>query len=102
MFLVMVLNYVDLSAPKPFYPELTFHPRAGSKAATQEEPSRLVDLNEADVLHFSRFVDDDVERCDGRWVRARVAEATDASLLGYEVVLEYCDCTFVGSVTAAD
>jgi len=44
MFLVMVLNYFDLSAKKEVYPELAIAPEDGAKVAVQAD-SRLAALD---------------------------------------------------------
>lgn len=102
MFLVMVLNYLNLSGTKPFYPELGIHPHTPTKAAVQGDSSRIVELSEADLLHYVNAFDDSEEERDLRWVRARVAAASEASLVGEEVVLDYSDCRFLGSVAATE
>ena len=102
LFLVMVLNYVEVAEPVLFYSELAFHPREGAAAATQEEPSRKVFLSAGDLLHFSLFLNENLDRPDGRWVRALIASSLDEDLVGCEVILDYSDCLFIGYVTADD
>lgn len=102
MFLVMVLNYFDLSQKKPVYPELAFHPQPSAKAAVQGPDSWVVALSESDVLQYRYVYNDDADdppsRWDGRWLVARVAETSEPRLLGRDVVLAYIDCSFMGSV----
>jgi hypothetical protein len=54
------------------------------------------------VLHFGDLFDDDDARGDARWVKALVASASEPELIGREVVVDYADCAFVGSVDASD
>ena len=102
MFLVMVLNYLDLSEKKPVYPEIALHPRPAAKAAVQGRDTWVVELSEGDLLHFCSLYHDDQHdppsAWDNRWLIARVAESSQAKLLGRDVVLDYSDCLFIGSV----
>lgn len=102
MFLVMVLNYLNLNGEKAFYPELTIQPRDAAKAAVKGEVGGIVELSETDLLHYVGLLDDSDEERDARWVSARIAASSDPSLVGTEVVLDYADCRFVGSVDATE
>ncbi|WP_426025810.1 hypothetical protein [Brevundimonas sp. TSRC1-1] len=97
MFLVMVLNYFDLSAKKEVYPELAIAPEDGAKVAVQAD-SRLAALTEGDVLHYRYCFDEKQDSYDMAFVVATVVQASDTELIGHDVALSYSDCRFVGSV----
>lgn len=102
MFLVMVLNYLDLSEKKPVYPEIALHPRPGAEATVQGHNTWMAELSEGDLLHFRYLVHEDQQdppsAWDNNWLVARIAESSQAKLVGRDVVLDYSDCVFVGSV----
>jgi hypothetical protein len=102
MFLVMVLNYVNLGAPKHAYPELFFHPSTGAKAALQGRNGQLVELGPDCVLHYRCLLNEQDTGRDARWVLAVIATAHDPTLIGQEVLMDYADCSFIGSVDAED
>jgi hypothetical protein len=100
MFLVMVLNYVNLGAPKHAYPELSFHPRTAAKATLQGGNWQLVELGPEYVLHYRSLLNEQDTGRDARWVLAVIATAHDSALIGQEVLMDYADCRFIGSVDA--
>ncbi|MDP3802226.1 hypothetical protein [Brevundimonas sp.] len=101
MFLVMVLNYFDLSAKKEVYPEIAIAPKDRARAAVQND-SRLTELAAGDVLHYRYFFDAEQDSRDMAVVVATVAQASDAELVGHDVALSYADCRFIGSVDPTD
>lgn len=101
MFLVMVLNYFDLSAKKEVYPELVIAPTDGARVAVQTD-SRLTRLAAGDLLHYRYCFDEKQDSRDMAFVVATVARASDAELIGHDVVLSYADCQFVGTVDLTD
>lgn len=101
MFLVMVLNYFDLSAKKEVYRELAVEPVDGARVAVQAD-GRLTRLAGSDVLHYRYCLDEKQDSRDMTFVVATVAKASDAALVGRDVALSYADCRFIGSVDLAD
>lgn len=101
MFLVMVLNYLDLTAKKDVYPELSIAPVDGARVAVQTD-GRVTSLGADDVLHYRYCVDEKQDSLDMAFVVATVAQASDAELVGRDVALSYADCRFVGSVDLTD
>ncbi|MFN3780058.1 MAG: hypothetical protein ACK4SI_13800 [Brevundimonas aurantiaca] len=97
MFLVMVLNYFDLSTKKEVYPELVIAPTDGARGAVQTN-SRFIRLAAGDLLHYRYCFDDEQDSHDMAFVLATVVQASDPELIGQDIALSYAACQFVGTV----